>query len=152
MRTIAGVIGVVTICVAPLAAQWPKFQATGVPRDAEGRVHMDAPAPRTPDGKPDFSGNWVRVRGEGAFDPPELRGLFPDRATRAQAPAPPADPNSPPIGAFWEIGANMPGGLPLTPWAAEVKKQRMAMDMKDNRSSPRSLSPSCCRPWGTRSG
>ena len=55
-----------------------------------------------------------------------------DRPARAQAPAPPVDPNSPPIAAFWEIGANIPGGLPLTPWAAELKKQRMAADMKDN--------------------
>ena len=61
--------------------------------------------------KPDFSGNWVRVRGEGAFDPPELQGLFRDRP-RAQVPGPPADPNSPPIAAFWEMGANIQGGLP----------------------------------------
>jgi hypothetical protein len=85
-----------------------------------------------PDGKPDLSGNWVRVRGEGAFDPPELQGLFRDRPARAQVPAPPVDPKSPPIAAFWEMGANIQGGLPLTPWAAELKKQRMAADMKDN--------------------
>jgi hypothetical protein len=30
------------------------------------------------------------------------------------------------------MGANIQGGLPLTPWAAELKKQRMAADMKDN--------------------
>ena len=132
MRKIAEVVIVVTICSVPLAAQWPKYQVTGVPRDAEGRVRLDAPTPRTPDGKPDFSGNWVRVRGEGAFDPPELRGITRDRSTSPPVPAPVADPNSPPIGAFWEIGANMPGGVPLTPWAAELKKQRMAADMKDN--------------------
>jgi hypothetical protein len=131
MRSIAGVVALVTICSVPLAAQWPTYQAAGVPRDAEGRVRMDAPTPRMPDGKPDFSGNWVRARGEGAFDPPELRGLFGDRP-RAQAPTPPVDPNASPIAAFWEIGANIPGGLPLTPWAAELKKRRMAGDMKDN--------------------
>ena len=65
-------------------------------------------------------------------NPPELRALFADRPARAEAPAPPVNPNSPPIAAFWEIGANIPGGLPLTPWAAELKKQRMATDMKDN--------------------
>jgi hypothetical protein len=42
------------------------------------------------------------------------------------------DPNAPPIAAFWEIGANVPGGLPLTPWAEELKKQRMAADNKEN--------------------
>jgi hypothetical protein len=132
MRKIAEAVIVVAICSVPLAAQWPKYQAAGVPRDAEGKVRLDAPAPRTPDGKPDLSGNWVRVRGEGAFDPPELRALIRDRPARAQVPAPPVDPNSPPIGAFWELGANIPGGLPLTPWGAELKKQRMAADMKDN--------------------
>ena len=89
---------------------------------------MDAPTPRMPDGKPDLSGNWIRFRGEGAFAAPELGGLVRNQAAAAQTPAPPADPNSPPIAAFWEIGANVPGGLPLTPWAAELKKQRMAVE------------------------
>jgi hypothetical protein len=131
MRKITEVVLFVTICTVPLAAQWPKHQVAGVPRDTAGGIRLDAPTPRMPDGKPDFSGNWVRVRGEGAFDPPELQGLFRDRP-RAQVPGPPADPNSPPIAAFWEMGANIHGGLPLTPWAAELKKQRMAADMKDN--------------------
>jgi len=93
---------------------------------------MDAPTPRMPDGKPDLSGVWIRFRGEGAFTPPELSGLIRNQAAAPQTPAPPVDPNSPPIAAFWEIGANVPGGLPLTPWAAELKKQRMASNMKDN--------------------
>src|SRR5206468_11453453 len=33
---------------------------------------------------------------------------------------------------FWDIGANLPGGLPLTPWAAELRKNRMATSSKDN--------------------
>jgi len=84
------------------------------------------------DGKPDLSGNWIRLRGEGAFAAPELAGLVRNEAATAQTPAPPADPNSPPIAAFWEISANIPGGLPFTPWAAELKKQRMAVNDKDN--------------------
>ena len=47
------------------------------------------------------------------------------------APFPP-DPNSPPLATFFELGANIPGGLPYTPWAADLKKQRMATDDKDN--------------------
>ena len=132
-RAIADLAVIVTMCSVPVAAQWPKHQAPGVPRDAEGRVRMDAPVPRTPDGKPDLSGNWVRFRGEGAFAPPELRGLTRNQAAAPAQPPPPAvDPNSPPIAAFWEMGANIPGGLPITPWAAELKKQRMAVDAKDN--------------------
>jgi hypothetical protein len=132
LRKITEVVVVVTICSVPLAAQWPKHQVAGVPRDTEGRVRMDAPTPRMPDGKPDLSGNWVRFRGEGAFNPPELKGLTRAQSPPPQVPTPPADPTSPPIAAFWEMGANIPGGLPLTPWAAELKKQRMAADMKDN--------------------
>jgi hypothetical protein len=123
---------IVTMCSVSVAAQWPKYQAPGVPRDAQGGVRMDAPTPRMPDGKPDFSGNWVRFRGEGAFAPPELGGLVRNQAAAAQAPPPPADPSSPPIAAFWEMGANIPGGLPITPWAAELKKQRMALNDKEN--------------------
>ena len=78
-----------------------------------------------PDGKPDLSGNWVRFRGGGAFNPPELKGLTRAQSPPPQVPAPPVDPKSPPIAAFWEMGANIQGGLPLTPWAAELKKQRM---------------------------
>ena len=90
---IAGAAIIVTICSASIAAQWPKHLAPGVPRDAEGRVRMDAPTPRTPDGKPDLSGNWVRFRGEGAFAPPELGGLTRNQPAAAQPPAATADPN-----------------------------------------------------------
>jgi hypothetical protein len=131
-RPIAGVAVIVTICSVSVVAQWPTHQAPGVPRDGEQRVRMDAPPPRMPDGKPDLSGNWIRIRGEGAFAAPELSGLIRNQAAAAQTPAPPANPNSPPIGAFWEIGANVPGGLPLTPWAAELKTQRMALTDKEN--------------------
>ena len=130
-RAIAGVAISVTICSVSIAAQWPKHPAPGVPRDAEGRVRMDGPTPRMTDGKPDLSGNWIRFRGEGAFVAPELRGLT-NQGAAPQTPAPPVDPNSPPIAAFWELAANVPGGLPLTPWAAELKKQRMASNDIDN--------------------
>jgi hypothetical protein len=136
-RAIAGVAVFVTVYSAPAAAQWPAYKAPGVPREANGSVKMDAPAPRTADGKPDLSGNWIRFRGEGAFAAPELAGLTRSQAAAAQTSAQPspqttADSGAPPIAAFWEIGANVPGGLPLTPWAAEVKKQRMAVDNKEN--------------------
>ena len=79
-RAIAGVAIIVTMCSVSIAAQWPKHPTPGVPRDAEGRVRLDAPTPRMTDGKPDLSGNWIRFRGEGAFAAPELSGLVRNQA------------------------------------------------------------------------
>ena len=45
----------------------------------------------------------------------------------------PFDPNGPPVATFFEAGGNMPGGLPYTEWAREIRKQRFDVDKaKDN--------------------
>jgi hypothetical protein len=71
--------------------------------------------------------------------PSELAGIAAPRGQETRGvvveptrPAFPADPKSPPLAAFWDIGTNVPGGVPMTPWAAELKKQRMAADSKEN--------------------
>jgi hypothetical protein len=158
-----GVIGVMVACSVSVTAQWPKYQASDVPRDAEGNVRMDAPTPRTPDGHPDLSGMWMRANsgppgrggrggqgqgqeggrgaaaaqaGRGADAGPEGRGGA--AAGRGGIPLEPTtapfpfDPDGPPVATFFEAGGNMPGGLPYTPWAADIKKQRMAVVQKDN--------------------
>jgi hypothetical protein len=121
----------------PLLAQWEKYATPGVPRDAQGRVQMDARTPRTANGKPDLSGNWVR--GDRDPLPQELAGVVARGAGDTGAvvveprPAPfPPDPNAPPLATFFDLGANIPGGLPFTPWAADLKKARMATNNKDN--------------------
>jgi hypothetical protein len=43
---------------SPLVAQWNNLPSTGVPKGADGKVNLSAPAPRAPDGHPDLSGIW----------------------------------------------------------------------------------------------
>jgi hypothetical protein len=42
----------------PLCAQWLNLPTPGIPRTADGKPDLKAPAPRTPAGKPDLSGLW----------------------------------------------------------------------------------------------
>ena len=39
-------------------AQWLHYRAAGIPRTADGKVDLTAPAPKAMDGKPDLSGVW----------------------------------------------------------------------------------------------
>ena len=40
------------------AAQWLNYPTPGIPRLADGKPNLSAPAPRTADGKPDMTGIW----------------------------------------------------------------------------------------------
>ncbi|HXH26179.1 MAG TPA: hypothetical protein VNI78_13085 [Vicinamibacterales bacterium] len=135
-RGAAAVAAILAASAATFAAQWPKYPTPGLPRDAKGQVLMDAPAPRTADGKPDFSGVWMRA--DPGRLPRQVEQIVGDReregtvaVDRPISPFPP-DPDSPPVATFWELGANIPGGLPFTPWAAKLREARMAADSKDN--------------------
>ena len=112
---------------AALLAQWPDYPTARVARTPDGKPKLDAAAPRTADGKPDLSGIWL-FRGAGR--PPTQPGAEP---AGAPPPPPPEQPASgPPAATFRNIGAGFKDGLPLTPWAAELLKQRMAENSKDN--------------------
>jgi len=50
------------LLAAPLAAQWLTYKTPGIPRTADGKPNLSAPAPRTADGKPDLSGIWRAPR------------------------------------------------------------------------------------------
>jgi hypothetical protein len=137
MRMPTALMTVLIACSSAFSAQWPKYQEPGVPRDSQGRVLMDGRTPRTPDGKPDLTGDWVRADRDPL--PQELAGVVTARGetnrgvvVEPTTPPFPPDPNSPPLATFFDIGANLPGGLPFTPSAAELKKKRMATNNRDN--------------------
>ena len=43
---------------APVGAQWLNQPTPGMPRTADGKPNLSAPAPRAQDGTPDLSGTW----------------------------------------------------------------------------------------------
>ena len=58
-RAAAVIVLVAANVLAPsLSAQWPAFPTSNVPKTADGKPNLLAPAPRTRDGKPDLSGIW----------------------------------------------------------------------------------------------
>ncbi len=98
-----------------LSAQWATYPKAGAPRTPDKRVNLDAPAPRTADGKPDLSGVWESVRsGSGQ----QVVGVDPPPLSRTSQ--------------FWNIGAGLEGDLPLRPWASELRNKRVADVSKDN--------------------
>jgi hypothetical protein len=106
-----------------LLAQWPPYPTAGAPRGPDGQPNMTAPAPRAADGRPDLSGTWeyirltprVNVGVGGAGGTPLPDGTIPNILSQ-----------------FWDIGFGMKEPLPFQPWAAELRKKRMADNQQDN--------------------
>jgi hypothetical protein len=124
------VLSIALLAAAPtlLLAQWPNYPSAGVPKTPEGKPDLTGPTPRTADGKPDLSGVWQYTR-----------------SPSTPAPAPPPAPagtsgqGTPEIiplavrqSQFWNLGASFKDGLPFQPWAADLHRQRVADNSKEN--------------------
>jgi hypothetical protein len=90
-----------------VSAQWLNYPTPGIPRTADGKPKMDAPAPRAADGRPDLNGVWVA----------ECDGSQ-DCFSRNR---------------FFDLARGLPdGAVVMTPWAEAIQKQRESRDHVDD--------------------
>ena len=120
------------LAAPPLLAQWPRHRSASAPRAADGSVDMQGPVPRTRTDTPDLSGVWENIGWrELQQQSNDVSGTGGSPGTRPLVAAATGVLTSGP-GLFFDIGAGVAGGLPLQPWAAALKKQRMADNSRDN--------------------
>jgi hypothetical protein len=96
-------LAVLMAATVPAVAQWPRMASKKLPRTADGKVVLIAPAPKTEDGKPDLSGVWEMYRE--SENPKLLLNLAADLK---------------------------PGEVPFLPWAETLYKERAASNGKDH--------------------
>ena len=59
MKIALGSMLILSATLIPVSAQWLHYPTPGIPRTADGKPNLSAPAPKTADGKPDLSGIWA---------------------------------------------------------------------------------------------
>ena len=109
MQLVAAAVLCASLASLPAAAQWIGHPTAGVPRKADGAVDMTAPAPRLPNGKPDFSGIWISENTPEGEETPTDGFTLPSGRQMAN------------------MGAALPGGkLPYQPWQLPIVAERTA--------------------------
>jgi hypothetical protein len=98
--------------------QWLRYPTPDVPRKADGKPNLAAPAPKLPDGRPDLSGIWL----SGAKIPctPDISRFIECGSEIGGSPL------------ALNIGTGVPGGLPYQPWAAALVTHRTEDNSKDD--------------------
>jgi hypothetical protein len=110
-------------------AQWLDYPTPGVPRTASGAPDLNAPTPRTSDGKPDFSGMWFANVPATDYCKEE-DCIQEERMAREQI----------------NLGIKLPGGLPYSEWS---KEQMLTRRANQGREDPHTycLPPNFPRAW-----
>jgi len=93
--------------LVPLSAQWVNYPTHGIPRTADGKPDLAAPAPKAPDGKPDLSGIWVTSEQQSTYPPWQSH--------------------------FMDLAVDLkPEEAPFQPWAKALSQQRQDNLHKDD--------------------
>ena len=112
-----------------LEAQWFKYPSPRAPRAANGDVDLSAAAPRLANGRPDLSGVWMTAEPACV-----IRGTLPVSELLKIIPASKKCP--PRTASFsrqsFNLGIDMPGGLPYQPWLAKLVDERTANQAIDD--------------------
>jgi hypothetical protein len=100
-------IAAMIAATSPLCAQWLHYPDPAIPRTADGKANLSAPAPKAADGKPDLSGIWVISEEQSAF------GAYTSH--------------------FMDLAVDLkPAEAPFQPWAKALSEQRQANEHKDD--------------------